>query len=377
MVPQPPQPKPKQTPAAMHGEQYEMWDAGEAPDNAELLAKQPKFFPVYCQVCNTLMHAQPNQVGSQLTCPDCGGSTRVRQPPVEKEKGSALVQDGEEYQLDESEQLPERPDYVPYQIRQMEERNEYEAKLEERPYEDNALPPNPLIEGVWSMLGRTPLPASIFAFSFALLLEAWFLSNAMANVDGMALMIVLVAYGTTAVFGFLILLGVSAMWLAVLKESSEGNNKLYDPPGMMFLDWVGESFYVVFATAIAIAPGMLVWRFVPNLPEWAGPAAALVSWMALFPMFLLSQLQNGTPLEFFSPRLGSSIGKCPGPWLLFYAESVLVVGGCVGAVIGLQMTSPWLVVVSVLLVSLASFLYFRLLGRLAWWLAERTPAEDE
>lgn len=376
VVPQPPKPKPKQTPAAMHGQQYELWDAGKAPDNAELLAKQPKFFPVYCRVCNTLMHAQASQVGSLLSCPDCGGQTKVPAPPIERERAKVIVEDGEEYQLDEAQSLPERPDYVPFEVRQMEERQQYEKKLEEREYEDVTLPSNPLIEGVWSMLGRTPLPGSIFALSFGLLLEAWFLANAMANVKGLALMVVLLAYGTTSVFGMLILLGASAMWLAVLKESAEGNNKLYDPPGLMFLDWVGGSFYVVFSTAVAIAPGMLAWRFVPNLPPWAGPVAAAASWLTLFPVVLLSQLENGSPLEIFSPRLGGSLLKCPGPWMLFYFESVLILGGCAGAVLGLQLTSPWLVVVSVGLIALTSFLYFRLLGRLAWWIAELMPAEE-
>ena len=46
IVPKPPKPKPKQTPAAMHGQQEERWDVDQAPDNAELLARQPKFFPV-------------------------------------------------------------------------------------------------------------------------------------------------------------------------------------------------------------------------------------------------------------------------------------------------------------------------------------------
>jgi len=53
------------------------------------------------------------------------------------------------------------------------------------------------------------------------------------------------------------------------------------------------------------------------------------------------------------------------------------VGSCAAAIVGLQRVSPALIVVSVSLVSLASFLYFRLLGRLAWWLAESMPAEEE
>jgi hypothetical protein len=51
------------------------------------------------------------------------------------------------------------------------------------------------------------------------------------------------------------------------------------------------------------------------------------------------------------------------------------VGATGAAIAGLLTVSPALVAVAVLIVSTASFLYFRLLGRLAWWLAESTPVE--
>jgi hypothetical protein len=94
-------------------------------------------------------------------------------------------------------------------------------------------------------------------------------------------------------------------------------------------------------------------------------------------VFLLSQLENGSPMEFFSPKLARTWLKCPGPWLLFYAESVVLVGGCGAAIVGLQILSPVLVVVSVMLASVTSFLYFRLLGRLGWWLAESLSVQEQ
>jgi hypothetical protein len=198
----------------------------------------------------------------------------------------------------------------------------------------------------------------------------------MANVTGMALMIVLVSYGTTAFFGAFSLMGASACWMAVLKESSEGNDRLYNPPGLVFVDWAGECFYVVIAGSLAVAPGALAWHFIPNLPWWAGPAMTAATCLGLFPVFLLSQLDNGSSLEIISPKLVKTLGKFPGPWLLFYTESVVLVGGTAAAIAGLQYLSSFLILLSVLVASIASFLYFRLLGRLAWWLAELMPAEE-
>jgi hypothetical protein len=187
---------------------------------------------------------------------------------------------------------------------------------------------------------------------------------------GKGMMILLVAFGVSAVFGALAFMVASACWLAVLKESSEGNDRLYEPPGLVFVDWAGECFFVLFASAMALAPGLLAWRFIPNMPLGLGPALATASGLLLFPVFLLSQLDNGSPLEFFSPKLARTLLKRPGQWLLFYAESVVLLGGCTAAIVGLQILSPVLVLISVLLASASSFVYFRLLGRLGWWLAE-------
>ncbi len=377
VVPPPPKVRRKKPPRAMHGQQYGLWGVDEAPSPSELAARQPKYYPVFCRVCDTLMHAQAKQAGAKLTCPDCGAKTVAPPPPVEKPKPSVLAPDGTEYQLDETQETPDRPTFVPYQVRRLAEQEQREEQQLQEYYERPELPYMPLLQGVSRMLRRSPLPQCIFALAFALALEVWFIANAMANVQGMALMIVLVAYATTAFFGALSFMAASAAWLAVLKESSEGNDRLYEPPSMIFVDWAAECFYVLFASAMALAPGMLAWKFIPALPLELGPLLAAASWLLLFPVFLLSQLENGLSLEFFSPKLAGTLLKRPGQWLLFYAESVVLLGGCTAAIIGLQILSPVLVVVSVLLASVASFLYFRLLGRLGWWLAESLAVEEE
>ncbi len=378
VIPPPPKVRPKKPPAAMHGQQYGLWDVDEAPLPKDLAARQPKFFPVYCRVCDTLMHAQLKQVGTKLTCPDCGGKTVVLPPPKEKPRPDVLVPDGEEYQLDKTHIPPTRPVIVSQAARNRQYREESgEEQLRQEYYERPQLPGNPLLEGVFRMLVRSPLPECIFVFAFALALEVWFIANAMANVSGLAMAIVLMSYAVTAVFGLLSFGAASAFWVGVLTESSEGNDKLYNPPGPVFLDWVGNFFYVAFAFCLAVAPGCLAWRFIPQLPFGVGPLLADLGCVLLFPIFLLSQLENGSALEFFSPKLVRSLIKRPGPWLLFYVESTLLIAGCGAAVVGLQVLSGWLIIASVLLLSGTSFLYFRLLGRLAWWLAETITDDDD
>ncbi len=88
VVPPPPQQRPSQPPRALHGQQYGVWGVDDAPSPAEMTAQQPKYFPVYCRVCDTLMHARPDQVGKQMKCPDCGAKTDIKAPSPPKPKKS-------------------------------------------------------------------------------------------------------------------------------------------------------------------------------------------------------------------------------------------------------------------------------------------------
>ena len=51
MIPEPPKPKTKNIPAAMEGEQYELWDVDEQPLPSEMVAAQPRYINITCRRC--------------------------------------------------------------------------------------------------------------------------------------------------------------------------------------------------------------------------------------------------------------------------------------------------------------------------------------
>ena len=51
-------------PAALEGEQYELWDADERPLPSELIAAQPKSVTVKCRRCDTVMHPMAGSSGN-------------------------------------------------------------------------------------------------------------------------------------------------------------------------------------------------------------------------------------------------------------------------------------------------------------------------
>ena len=371
-VPRPLKPEIKKTPEAMFGEQYGVWGIDDSPTTEDLKAHQPFFFPVYCRVCDTLMHARLKQVGQSLTCPDCGAKTQVPPPLEQRPKESVLVPDGEEYQLeepeidmevfDESEPKPE-----PIAEPKKSHREELREEFGERP----KLPTFPLIQGVGKMFFRMPLPAwwlgisaaSCFAI-FLLFLAVGSFSSSYGAISG------LFCVAAAGVICMLAFLALSALCVAIITDTSEGSDKLYNAPDANVIEWFGAGFYVGMAMLVSAIPGALIGDRVGLRYE-----GATIAFYVLFPIVLLSMLEIGSPFGVLSPKLLASLVSRPVHWLAFY----LITGTMTATVyVGLAFLPPWplLFLLFVPLLLGLELLYYRLLGRLAWWLAESLPAPE-
>ncbi len=373
VVPPPPKTRPKRPPRAMHGEQYGLWGVDEAPLPSELSARQPKFYPVYCRVCDTLMQAHVKLVGTNLTCPDCGAKTAVPPPPLEITRPSVLVPEGEEYQLDAESLPPPWPVTAPTstvtsapQPTLREELIEQYGWFGDRP----KLPRVPLVTGVFRMLLRAPVYAWWLGISF-FGTGAFLLGQAIeSNLDGYGAIMAVFLLAAVCIVGTLLFGAVSALCCSILKDSSEGLDKLYGAPTTSVIDWFGDAFYLALAIAVSLIPGGTVGALLHR-----GPEGMVAGSLVFFPIFLLSMLESGSPVIIFSPRLLSSLVRRPAPWLLFYLETGLIAAGCVlaGMITSIDSVPAWLAPPLLLATVLV---YFRLLGRLAWWLAELMPAEE-
>ena len=372
-VPPPPPLRPKKVPKAMHGQQYAVWGVDEAPSPAEIAAKQPAFFAVYCRNCDTLMHARLEQVGKKLACPDCGAKTVIEQPPKPKPKKSALVPDGLEYQLDPTHVPPKRPEREFQPPAPSEETAAAEAVRTERA-ERPKLPRVPTLQGVAPMLLRNPVLGWWFGLSLAGIFTLGLLAIGLAS-HLLVLVLIVPALMAMGIGG---LCAAGAIWVAVLTESSEGSDRLYHPPGPIFLDWLGSMFYVITSSMLAFAPWWLLGQVLgKDLPIEYHGILQLCGWLFTFPLLLLSCLENGSPLELFSPRIFGSVAKLPGHWLILFVESAILAGSCLLAVAGLLVLDPRMAFAAVPLCVGATLLYFRILGRFAWWLAESLATAEE
>jgi DNA-directed RNA polymerase subunit M/transcription elongation factor TFIIS len=399
-VPPPPPPKRKNIPAALEGEQYELWEADEQPLPSQLIATQPRFIAVKCRQCDTLMYATEDRVGQTIACPDCGTKHKVPPPFAAKPTRSVMAPDAQTPKLDPAAAPGERPAFSPvFSIEMLHDREreteiaatrELERRTGKKILDAHGrpiMPPVPLITGSLRMILTEEIIARWIMLSLVLGFAGQFLAEALFTpIQGMAEAIKLIF---TFLGGALILTWfamAAPLIVAIVGESSDGEDKLNQPPRLLAFDWFGELFSVFMAGSIAGLCGAGAWQMsrLMQLEFTISTVISTIVVLVLFPMALLSTLLEGTPLGVFSPRLATSFARCPGAWLLFYIETfalAALVGGAALAIAnalhlrpGDETTFIWFVgpiAIAALLIDM------RLLGRLAWWISERIPEEEE
>jgi len=168
----------------------------------------------------------------------------------------------------------------------------------------------------------------------------------------------------------------SACAMAVVRDTANGSDEVRDWPGAVFLDWFGEVFYLFNGLCVSVLPGAgLAWLLAGY--DFSGlPAASIIAFL-LFPIVLLSMLEQNSALGVISPSTWGTLRKDSGAWATFYLFSavlllavgvvervVFFLGGFLGSIVlALSLTVVWLI-------------YFRLLGRLAWHCADRAAREE-
>jgi DNA-directed RNA polymerase subunit M/transcription elongation factor TFIIS len=398
-VPPPPAPKKPNIPAALEGEQYELWDAEEQPLPSELVAHQPRYIAVSCRKCGTLMYATENRAGETIACPDCGMKHVVPKPTKVKPKKSVLASDAETPALDSTADPGARP-YVPIPVKKMdyEERQEeeYARALEKsrrtgKPMEIDhrgrpIMPRWPLLTGVWRMLATQEVIARWILLSIVFGFAAQLLSEALLTpIQGQAeaIKLIFTVFGAVAAAAWFAMAG--PLVAAMICDSASGENELRQPPQLIALDWFGELFSVVVPIAAAGLCGLGTWHLAQIASFGTVVSAVLVAAVVLvvLPMMLLSVLLEGSPLDVISMRLLRSFRFSAGQWILFYFQSfalAALVGSAawllaqrLGPLGGPSTAFVWTIAP---LAIAALLVYARLLGRLGWVLTERMPAED-
>jgi DNA-directed RNA polymerase subunit RPC12/RpoP len=386
VLPPPPPPKAKNIPAAMEGDQYELWEPDVKPD--ELTAHLPKYIAVACTRCGTLMYATENQIGQSIACPDCGRKNSVVATQKAAAKSSPLASDAETPALDPATAPTTRPSALSAEVRRKiyeEERDsEYGRALEKsrrtgKPMEIDVrgrpiLPRWPLLSGVVPFLFSKGVPARIVgvAAAFFVCISIVIFGIQMASSGGLG------AVGGMCIFALgcaltMVCASITfSMFLTIVAASSDGAKEIQEWP--IVFDWFGDFFAFAVAAVMSAFPGWPIAKLFPEEPVQTVAFGA--SMVIFFPLALLSQLDIGSMWGILSPRILKSLLKCPFSWLTFYVETGTMAAACVVATryAAQQGLNP--MIAAAPLGAITLFLYARLLGRLGWRLAEAMPEKD-
>ena len=393
-VPPAPKPHPKKIPAALEGEQYELWEPDAQPLPSALLAAQPQYIAVHCKQCDTLMYAELHQVGQTITCPDCGKKHTVPPPPKLKPAHSVLSSEADTPTLDLTSSPGERPVIVPsaHQMLYEQEREKELAAAKEierrtgrkvldargRPI----VPRWPLINGIVSFLFHEGTRVRWLALALALMLAGGILLEGVVSwitwiprpgdfAGGMQAMAGLAQMLIGTVLCMIWLAAASSIFLVIVAESSEGNDEVRGWPPVNFIDSMPDMLMVVVAVLFSAAAGWAIGHFVGRDAIDLGLWTAGSFWLC-FPVVHLSQASISSPWALVDKKVLAGMLRCPFSALLTYFESATLSILC-AAVIAWSATIHHLLPMAFTPVYLAAALWYaRLLGRLAWRLAEAT-----
>jgi len=257
---------------------------------------------------------------------------------------------------------PPVPDVVPAYVRAKLEHRERQAPPPLRP------PRRPMIDGTL-----------IFPF-YPCALAAWVVITVGLVVSGYLL---LVLWGPAAQLGGLGLramgppaYGATLMTLAyaftaclkVIEETSHGLDSVECEPDLNWKEWSYSFAYVAFLVMQAGAVGMVVEIVALSEPWW--PMAAVT--LAVVPWVLLGSLAAQgawVPLA-----LGDVVRSFPAlmwQWGLFYLQTTAIAVVWVVLTVGGLRLAPWLMpLYSAPILAAGLLIYARLVGRLAWCIAE-------
>ncbi len=374
-VPPPKAPASKATAAHSVEDEYAL-QADDDPPAGEAAPPEAPPIPVVCSLCRTRMYATRDQVGEMITCPDCGTPMVVPRPDTTPKPGREGTTAGE-YRGGEPGRRAESG--APAKARRVgiapgDTRAADEAASGGTARVRRAGPRWPFVRGILTFpCYRNTWPRFLALIAGLLvvlpvLISSWRL-NQIGDVQTLGgartfLTLALFAVGTI----LLLVWGIvaTALLLAIVQDTAEGNDQIEDWPEPIFSDWAFDFLYIVDSIVVALLPGVVLYQVLSATDLPCGMAVP-GSLFFLFPLALLSMLEAGSPFAPVSSLVWGSLFSRWWAWLIFYIETAaLLVGSLAIAGVVFQFTGSWGVILIAIAWVWGLMVYFRLLGRVAW-----------
>jgi hypothetical protein len=167
--------------------------------------------------------------------------------------------------------------------------------------------------------------------------------------------------------------------LTILLETTAGNDRMENWPNVgLFLDWIGELWFLINTAVVSVALGLGLAWLLPGLPAARGVTVAITVFFT-FPVLLLCTLETDSPFLPVSTVVFASLGRHAIAWLAFYVQagSLLAASAAMVDYLAPRLEPRLAIPLAALLFSAVVMIYFRLLGRLAFYCSVEPEEEEE
>lgn len=290
-----------------------------------------------CKTCGTPQYASLDRVGKKVTCPDCHSNFVVPPPPPgwsSRKKKIVLSQEGVD--------VPLAPIEVDHHHNTLESEraaaNDYLSKAK-RSIEDDEL--EDLYEGHFDTKGffhrtlgfmidpNAVVLMCVYGLMFGGLFGLAKFSTtkiAAGGMEGAGYLLVLII--GVALVAILVAMPMLASGLALLESVANREPRVREWPGFNLFDNIGDLLVIAFALAGSFLPGMLVGGLIGRSggAAWLIMTGMMMTCFALFPILLLSMLDNGSLFQPISGAVVRSIGQVAEAWGGYYLKSLAAFG---------------------------------------------------
>ncbi|TWT93315.1 zinc-ribbon domain-containing protein [Stieleria varia] len=332
--------------------------AGNNAGSAAVAMDPNQEFRLKCPICGSLMYAKARQAGKQIKCGDCHSLVKVPQPPKVKPVQSVPSPD-EGYSFALQAPATENKPTDPYQ------KNANELLAQAAAERDKETKPKQSLDMDVPSVGRWL--AGVFGIfkDSGVILHWIILSSLLAGPAAFAYAqestpLYLGVMIWSVLFGVLVISCGFAIMQAVANQlESVTDWPTMDPPA-----WFEQLMVVVMATAMAAAPPFVVCKLF-GAPPMISLGFTMFCVYIAFPFLILSMLDMQSIFTPFSPEVARSATQCSEAWGGLYFSSAMLFGGVFFFAL-FAATSTGGLVATIFLGVAAIFVYFSMIGRLAY-----------
>ena len=323
---------------------------------------------------------QPQRVMTEMTMTMSPAAQRA----AEEEEEIPLSEPVERIEVRQIVSLPPPDD--------PEEDNQFKGRFRDEewgfvadPNEKDAWKRSPFYYGILGFLFYPQVLYRLIFYSFVLSVDIAMFVGAILFSHGETPLL-FAALGLTvssSILSALMVGGALPCLVAITQDTANGSDAVVNWPDWNIADWLLQALMIPAAAALAGVPGGIAATFLIAMGQagvFYAPFPILMSELMFFPVVFGSMLAENSFLPLSRPILASMTRKGDG-WLLFYVASILLgmlMAGSLALIeVGVQAQTVIVAPFAALLWVTATILYFRLLGRLLWYVQNYRRQRDK